>query len=470
MLRLHNISFHYEDSTYGVSDIDFSVNAGECVVLMGTSGCGKTTITRLVNALAPAYYPGSRTGKITVNDKDISSLPAWEVGRIVGSVFQDPRRQFFSSELRGEVAFACENYGLPQHEIRRRTDNAIRRMELEHLANRSLDVLSGGEKQRTAIASVYAIQPAVFVLDEPTANLDDAGIRELRNTLLQLKEEGCALLAAEHRLSWLDGLADRYIYMVGGRIEGIYTPAEMRGMEETERMKKGLRAVFQTSLQPCAPPVSGNPPAIRAENLLCRRGKTTIWQSLTTEASRGQITAITGRNGIGKTTMALALSGLMRFQGGCVRINGVKMSSRKLRQQVYFCSNDTGTQFFTGSVSEELLLNKERTEKNLSLARELLDRMKLSPWKDSHPATLSSGQRQRLAVACALLSDKDILILDEPTSGLDGRNMRLIAGELRSAAQSGKTILVITHDEELIDICCDYRIKLDEANKVLKCF
>ena len=100
MLRLHNISFRYGDSTYGVSDVDFSVNAGECVVLMGESGCGKTTITRLVNALAPAYYPGPRTGKITVDDKDISSLPALEVGRIVGSVFQDPRRQFFSSELR----------------------------------------------------------------------------------------------------------------------------------------------------------------------------------------------------------------------------------------------------------------------------------------------------------------------------------------------------------------------------------
>lgn len=183
------------------------------------------------------------------------------------------------------------------------------------------------------------------------------------------------------------------------------------------------------------------------------------------EAPRGQITAITGRNGIGKTTIALALSGLMRFQSGCVRINGVKMSSRKLRQRVYFCSNDTGTQFFTSSVSEELLLNKKRTERNLSLARELLDRMKLYQWKDSHPATLSGGQRQRLVVACALLSDKDILILDEPTSGLDGRNMRLIAGELRRAAQSEKTILVISHDEELIDICCDYRIKIDESDK-----
>lgn len=236
-------------------------------------------------------------------------------------------------------------------------------------------------------------------------------------------------------------------------------------MEETERMEKGLRAVFPTFLQPYAPPVSGNPPAIRAENLLCRRGKTTIWQSLTMEAPRGQITAITGRNRIGKTTIALALSGLMRFQSGCVRINGVKMSSRKLRQRVYFCSNDTGTQFFTSSVSEELLLNKKRTERNLSLARELLDRMKLYQWKDSHPATLSGGQRQRLAVACALLSDKDILILDEPTSGLDGWNMRLIAGELRRAAQSERTILVISHDEELIDICCDYRIKIDESDK-----
>lgn len=461
MLKLHKVSFCYEESIYGVSNIDFSVNAGECVVLMGVSGCGKTTVTRLVNALAPAYYPGSRTGRITVDHKDLSDLPPWEIGRIVGSVFQDPRRQFFSSELRGEVAFACENYGLLQEEIRRRTDISIRRMKLEHLKDRPLDALSGGEKQRVAIASAYALRPNIFVLDEPTANLDSAGIRELRETMYQLKKEAYALLIAEHRLSWLEGIVDRYLYMADGGIEGIYTPEDIRNMPEKERIEKGLRTLRPVPIRSFAAPKQGTPSAIRTRELVCRRKGTAIIQGFSMEAARGRITAVTGRNGIGKTSLSLVLSGLIPFQKGSVYLDGVNASGRMLRRRVYYCSNDTGTQFFTDSVTRELLLHKRRGERELSLAYKMLERMKLYPWKDSHPATLSGGQRQRLAVACALLSDKDILILDEPTSGLDGQNMRLIAKELRAAAQNKKTILLISHDEELINLCCDHRIDMN---------
>lgn len=463
MLELNHVSFQYEESDYGVFNIDLRIAAGECVVLIGESGCGKTTVTRLVNALAPAYYPGIRTGGIFIGHKELSELHTWEVGKIVGSVFQDPRRQFFSSELLGEVAFACENHGLSQHEIRRNTDMAIRRMNLGHLTDRPLDVLSGGEKQRVAIASAYAMQPSIYVLDEPTSNLDAAGINHLKQTLHQLKEEGYSLLIAEHRLTWLDGLADRYVYMAQGHIRGVYSPAEMKALPDGQREKMGLRAAGQIHICSFADSRKQAVPAIQAEHISCRRGKTVIWEGLSLSAPCGQITAVTGHNGVGKTTMGLTLSGLMPFQGGCVYIGGTKLSGRKLRQHVYYCSNDTGTQFFTNSVLEELLLDKKRTERNLSLACDILARMKLLFWKDTHPAKLSGGQRQRLAVACALLSEKNILILDEPTSGLDGRNMRLIAAELKAAAQMGKTILVITHDEELINTCCHGRICIADA-------
>ena len=170
MIELIHASFQYENSDRGVQDISLSVKSGECVVLTGLSGCGKTTVTRLVNGLAPSYYPGVFSGSVRIDGKDISRLSTWEIGRLVGSVFQDPKSQFFSSELAGEVAFPCENYGLSAREIRERTDAAIEALHLSHLKDRAVDVLSSGEKQRAAIASVYAMKPKVFVCDEPTAN------------------------------------------------------------------------------------------------------------------------------------------------------------------------------------------------------------------------------------------------------------------------------------------------------------
>ena len=183
MIELTRASFQYENSDRGVQDISLSVKGGECVVLTGLSGCGKTTVTRLVNGLAPSYYPGVFSGSVRIDGKDISALSTWEIGRLVGSVFQDPKSQFFSSELAGEVAFPCENYGLSAREIRARTDAAIEALKLSHLKDRAVDVLSSGEKQRAAIASVYAMKPTAFVCDEPTASLDAAGTRQLAQTL-----------------------------------------------------------------------------------------------------------------------------------------------------------------------------------------------------------------------------------------------------------------------------------------------
>ena len=179
----------------------------------------------------------------------------------------------------------------------------------------------------------------------------------------------------------------------------------------------------------------------------------------------GQITAITGHNGIGKTSLALVLSGLWKEESGQVVVDGRELSARERRKQTWFSSNDTGTQFFTNSVSEEVLLNMKHSDEHLEKARSLLKRLGLYRYKDVHPASLSGGQKQRLAIACGILSARTILIFDEPTSGLDGGNMKIIADVLREAADQKKVVLVITHDDELI--CrCDSEISIDDyANK-----
>lgn len=461
MIELTRASFQYENSDRGVQDISLSVKSGECVVLTGLSGCGKTTVTRLVNGLAPSYYPGVFSGSVRIDGKDISRLSTWEIGRLVGSVFQDPKSQFFSSELAGEVAFPCENYGLSAREIREKTDAAIEELKLSHLKDRAVDVLSSGEKQRAAIASVYAMKPTAFVCDEPTANLDAAGTRQLAQTLRQLKEQGFTLLIAEHRIDWLMGIADRFLYLRDGRIAAEYTPEDLLLLPEKDILHMGLRSPHEGKCLPAPSVLDESPAVLKTAGLSKRIRREVIFEDISLSVPEGSVTAITGQNGAGKTTLAQILCGLARQTRGHILIDGKKARAAVRRREIYYCGNDTSTQFFTASVAEELLLNTRLTEESKSRARNLLNELGLYEYRDAHPSILSGGQKQRLAIACAVFSGRGILILDEPTSGLDGQNMRLIAERLKSEAQHGRTILVITHDHELIESCCDNVVEVE---------
>lgn len=461
MIQLCGLSFTYAGSGEGVREIDLMVAPGECVVLTGRSGNGKTTLTRLINGLAPQYYPGELTGDIRIQGQETAQQPLWMRGKIIGSVFQDPKSQFFSSSLTGEVAFACENYGFAQSEIVERTERALGEFGLCALRGRSVDLLSSGEKQRTAMASVYALGPKVYVCDEPTANLDEEGALRLSEVLARLKKQGHALVIAEHRLSWLRHIADRVVYMEEGRLLWQRSAAEMAGLKEEERFRYGLRSFFDVKRPGLPEPDKAGTPLICAENLTVRRSGSTIWAGVDFKAHAGQVVAVTGGNGAGKTTLAKVLSGLIRENAGTVRLNGKNVSLKARRKRVWYSDNDTGTQFFTNSVSEELLLGLERSDAVLERARALLRQLQMYAYKDAHPAALSGGQKQRLSVACGLLSGRDVLIFDEPTSGLDGASLALVGKMLRQAAEDGKCVLVITHDNELIQNCCTHLFSLD---------
>lgn len=324
MIELTRASFQYENSDRGVQDISLSVKGGECVVLTGLSGCGKTTVTRLVNGLAPSYYPGVFSGSVRIGGKDISRLSTWEIGRLVGSVFQNPKSQFFSSELAGEVAFPCENYGLSAREIRERTDAAIEALHLSHLKDRAVDVLSSGEKQRAAIASVYAMKPKVFVCDEPTANLDAAGTRQLAQTLRQLKEQGFTLLLAEHRIDWLMGIADRFLYLRDGRIAAEYTPEDLLLLPEADILGMGLRSPHEGKCLPAPSVLDESPAVLKTAGLSKRIRKEVIFEDISLSVPEGSVTAITGQNGVGKTTLAQILCGLAKQTRGHILIDGKK--------------------------------------------------------------------------------------------------------------------------------------------------
>lgn len=420
MIVLKDVSFQYEGCEEGVHGIDLTVCDGDCVVLTGPSGGGKTTLTRLLNGLAPSYYQGTKKGDLWINYTEIASLPAWKIGQEIGSVFQDPKSQFFSSELAGEVAFACENYGMAKQEIRKRTDEAIASMGLETLRARPLDVLSSGEKQRVAVASVYALRSHTYVCDEPTANLGQRGSYKACGHTSEIERRGKhpdysgapAGMAKRYRRPFR--LCFRRNHPVGknaGADEGTF-----RGRTKAVRSagSHGNRGF------PAGGSCKRREEHFFCRNLTCRRKKLLIFENLNLSLPAGKITALTGRNGAGKTTLAMVLAGLQKQSGGEIYIGGKKLPAGKRRKVVWYSSNDTGTQFFTTSVTEELLLHSDASSGRLEHARTLLKTLGLYAYKDTHPAALSGGQKQRLSIACGLLSGREILLFDEPTSGWTG--------------------------------------------------
>ena len=244
MIELKNVTFTYHNAerSAGVYGIDLQIPAGQVMLLCGLSGCGKTTITRLINGLAPAYYAGTLDGQVLIDGRDSASVTLYELSQKVGSVFQNPRSQFFSLDSTSEIAFGCENTGVPREEMYCRIGQVSRDLDMADLLDRNLFALSGGEKQKIACASAAAMQPAIFVLDEPSSNLDLRSIANLKAVIRKWKEQGKTVVIAEHRLYYLMEIADRVIYMENGRIIKDFPIAEFLKVDTEVLHRKGLRS------------------------------------------------------------------------------------------------------------------------------------------------------------------------------------------------------------------------------------
>ena len=224
MIEFQHVSFRYpEGGEGGLHDVSLTIPDGQCVLLCGRSGCGKTTLTRLVNGLIPQFFPGELTGRVLLDGEDLAALPMYRISEKVGSVFQNPRTQFFNVDSDSEIAFGLESQARPAAELRARVDRTAEELGIRGLLGRSLFALSGGEKQRIAFASVYAMEPEVCLLDEPSSNLDAQAIEGLRRHLALLRSQGKTILVVEHRLSYLMDTVDRVLYLEDGRVAGDYS-------------------------------------------------------------------------------------------------------------------------------------------------------------------------------------------------------------------------------------------------------
>lgn len=460
MISLEHISFGYGEAQETLSEVTAHISAGECVLLCGASGCGKTTITKLINGLIPAFTPGCRlSGRVDAGGLNPQEAPMYELARRIGSVFQNPKSQFFNLDTDSEIAFGLENEGRSPAEIRRRTAETEEALQLQALRGKSIFSLSGGQKQMLAFASVYAMEPEIYVLDEPTANLDQEAIARLRGQILRLKRQGRTVVIAEHRLYFLADLIDRAFYLRDGSLERILTGRQFLSLTDREREALGLRALAPAACTLPAVEPAGAAEGLSVENLTCafQKGRP-VFRALSFSVRCGEVAAVTGPNGAGKTTLSRCLCGLLREQSGHISLHGRRLN-RKERQRAAFCvMQDVNHQLFSDSVWGECRMSAPKAPD--SEISKVLDSLRLLPFRERHPMALSGGQKQRLAVATALLSEKPVLIFDEPTSGLDYARMVEVSAVIRGLAEQGRIVLVVTHDCEFMQRACDRVLRL----------
>lgn len=448
------IDVNYRVAEYAIlTGINLKIHKGECILLAGESGSGKTTLTKLINGLIPHFYSnGQLGGGVFVQGVLVAETEMYKLAEKIGSVFQNPKSQFFYTDSSAEIAFGLENRDVPPEKIRQRIQATANELGIENLLGRNIFKLSGGEKQIIAFASAYAAEPEIYVLDEPSSNLDNTSVERLKELLHYIKAQGKTVIIAEHRLNYLRSAIDRVVYLKGGRIMQEFTAAQFSALSERERILMGLRTLKETRITiPECTAVKGE---LCIERIISRYTK----QEICFGASSGDVIGIVGKNGVGKTTLCKIICGLLKEQSGTVSYQGKKLTRRQRQRLCAMVMQDVNHQLFTDSVVDECELaapdaSKEKIDK-------LLQGSDLLPYKEVHPAVLSGGQRQRLAVCQAVLSGKKVVIFDEPTSGLDYTHMMQTGEIIQKLSREGYIVLVITHDYEFLNLVCHSVIQL----------
>ena len=425
------------------------------MLLTGESGCGKTTLTRVLNGLCPRFYDGELSGTYLLNDVDASTLNLDEIGIQIGNVFQDPRSQFFTTNTTDEIVLAMENRNYSRELMTERVEEMSLLLKLEQILDREIFNMSSGEKQKIAIAAACSIHPGILIMDEPSANLDLETTKQLTGLLKELKEHGFTIIISEHRFYYLYDLLDRMVVMKNGQIFKTFSKTEVQTLSDKQLIDMGLRLFRQEKQEVVECYDAFYTPMLEVKNLTFLRKDRKILDNISFSLYRGQISVITGENGIGKTTLCKIIVGILKEKNGTIAINGNILSRRKRMEHSFFVGQDVDYQLYTSQVIEEIILNLKNSEHLLNRAKEILEVLDLLEVQNRHPASLSGGQKQRVLLACALMRERSVLVLDEPTSGLDGKHMRIMVDLLRKAAQKGICILVITHDSEFIRLVAD---------------
>lgn len=465
MIEIKNMVVQFNKKAPVLSIEKLTVPKGQFVVICGKSGCGKTTLTQCLNGLLPINDPTALSGKCCVANQELGKSSLNDFSEYISSVFQQPRTQFFTTQVDDELTFAAQNLGHSPKEIIQKKEEAILLFDLTPLLNRSMFDLSGGEKQLVACAAAYIQNPKLIVLDEPSSNLDFENTKKLAAILKKIKEKGTTIVISEHRLSYLNELADRYIVLENGNIIHDLNTDEFKKLGENYRKKIGLRTLEPSHLAiSCKENVAADTKLTGKQLITGFSGKPNVISIEDINFNSNQVTSLMGHNGAGKSTLINSLSGLKRFKHGEVYLDTKKLKKKKRIKQSVMVMQDVSLQFFFETVNQELLFNSPDKNKVIKA----LDLFDLKHLLNHHPRTLSGGEKQRLALATAYLSDKPIVILDEPSSGLDYYHLVKVASAINEIKEAGKIVILITHDLELLALTTDYIIELEKGSITLE--
>lgn len=443
MIKFNNVSFTYENSDKkALEDISFEINKGELVLITGASGSGKSTIYKCINGLIPHIYDGELLGNIFIDDKNTKDYENYELCKIIGSVSQNPRGQFFTDNTTSELAFTLENLGYEVKEIVEKIKNISNFFGISNILNKNVLEISGGEKQKISIACVSILDAKTLIFDEPSANLDYLGIELLKEIFLKLKKNGYTIVVVEHRIFYLKEIFDRLIHINNGKLivnldrkDALnYSAEDLRSLNPFDREL--------TDINRC----SREEKILEINNLIFKD----IIKDISFDVYKGEIVGLVGKNGVGKSTISKLISGIYNKTSG-------KISSKSLP---FVLMQDVDYQLFSESVFSEFFLSKKDLTEDEVL--EILKTINLYDKRNSHPFSLSGGEKQRLLMGICAKSDSDILILDEPTSGLDFNNMIIISDIIKNLAKD-KAIILISHDYELLSRVVDRVIFLEDG-------
>lgn len=489
MIQLTHFSYFYpHHSTPAVSNLNLHIQAGEFVLLVGESGAGKSTLLRVFNGLVPHFTGGQVQGQATVGGYSVVQDGPQKLSQVVGFVFQNPEAQAVLDVVEAEIAFGLEQANFPPAEMRLRVEEVLSLLDLTHLRDRPLVQLSGGERQRVAIAAVLALRPQILVLDEPTSQLDPQAAEELLNALVRLNEDlGLTIILAEHRLERVLRYVDRLLVLEKGQLvadgpvqEALPAVKIVPPLVELARhlgwspvplsIKEGQKLARQWVGAGSTPAErTGSKPAgekrLEIEQLQVNYAQPVLKNfSLTLHA--GEIVALMGRNGAGKSSLLKALVNLLPHQQGSVRLNGVKTAGQttaQLCQTMAYLPQNPDDLLFADTVLEELQI----TWRNHGLPGHppagLLTHLGLAGLEQAYPRDLSVGQRQRVALAAILVTNPRLILLDEPTRGLDYSAKLALIDLWRTWQKEGKTVLVVTHDVELVAQVADRVVILSQG-------
>ena len=487
-ISVNNLSFTYRNSAHKALDgINFKLHQGEMLVIMGKSSAGKSTLCRCLNGIIPKFIKGDLSGNIEVFGEPIKDKPIYQIAQNVGLVFQDFESQLFSTNVELEVAFGPENLSLSREEIGKRIRHSLNKVGLIGFENRQPHTLSGGEKQRLAIASVLSMRPRVMILDEPTTDLDPIGRYEIFQSLSELKKESISMILVEHDAEDIIN-SDRIMILSDGKIVAF---------DDTKNILKDTKFLESYGIRPLQIPklfmeIGLDIVPFTAEsayelsgklleslidehkyNSLKEKDKNRIYGDVVIEIKNvtysyskgenvlndinlsireGEFVAIIGQNGSGKTTLAKLTNGLLKPTSGKVICFGKDTSKTKISElgkNVGYVFQNPDHQIFSNTVKEELMfgprnfgLSEDQISDNIAQA---LQAVHLEGYEDRDPFSLTKGERQRVAVASILACKPKVLILDEPTTGLDYIQQKSMMELLRSLNSTGHTIIIITH-------------------------